>query len=117
MAHLVQCKNTDTCGATVTINEHDVDIHQAIDAAGCTCCTEDHHHGQAANETGTACRPLRITLLAGSADVGLVFPELSFRELLAWLLSMLRDPSVAQEARQAFRELPAELRNVLEGGL
>lgn len=40
------------------------DVHDAVDAAGCGCCTVDHHHGRAAGsaaEGGTPCRPLLIT--------------------------------------------------------
>ena len=62
--HLVQCKNAD-CLAIATITEDDVDIHDAVDAAGCTCCTTNHHHGRAAAATGTPCRPLLITPLPG----------------------------------------------------
>lgn len=32
----------------------------------CSCCEVDHHHGQAANQTGEPCRPLTITILPGS---------------------------------------------------
>ena len=39
------------------------DVHAAVDAKGCTCCPIDHAHGQAANETGTPCRPLLITAM------------------------------------------------------
>jgi hypothetical protein len=65
--HLVQCKNKD-CTAVAVITEHDVDVHSALDAAGCACCPQDHHHGQAAN-AGAPCRPVTITLVPGSADV------------------------------------------------
>lgn len=66
--HLVQCKSKD-CTATAVISDHDVDVHNALDAAGCGCCPQDHHHGQAASETGNACRPVTIILLPGSTDV------------------------------------------------
>lgn len=66
--HLVQCKNKD-CTAVATITAHDVDVHTALDAAGCTCCPQDHHHGEAATASGAPCRPVTITLLPGSADV------------------------------------------------
>lgn len=66
--HTVQCKNKD-CTAVAVITEHDVDVHLALDGAGCGCCPQDHHHGQAANESGTPCRPVTITMLPGSADV------------------------------------------------
>jgi hypothetical protein len=33
------------------------------------CCAEDHHHGQAANETGTPCRPITITAMGPAAQL------------------------------------------------
>lgn len=67
--HLVQCKNPD-CTAVATITAHDVDVHGALDAAGCRCCPQDHHHGQAAGQPGAVpCRPVSITLLPGAADI------------------------------------------------
>lgn len=66
--HLVQCKNSD-CTATAMVTEHDVDVHTALDAAGCGCCPQDHHHGQAAAVTGTPCRPVTIILMPGTAGV------------------------------------------------
>jgi hypothetical protein len=36
-------------------------------ALNCNCCPKDHHHGHAANETGTPCRPLVITAVPGTA--------------------------------------------------
>jgi len=66
--HLVQDKNPD-CTAVAVITEHDVDVHEALDAAGCVCCPQDHHHGNAANASGTPCRPVTITMLPGGADV------------------------------------------------
>lgn len=65
--HLVQCKNSE-CTAVATIDEHDVDVHDALDAAGCACCPQDHHHGRAANE-GTPCRPVTITVIPGGNDI------------------------------------------------
>lgn len=65
MAHIAKCQG---CGKSVTITDHDVDIHMAVDAAGCGCCPEAHHHGQAANES-VPCRPLEITMLPGSAGL------------------------------------------------
>jgi hypothetical protein len=56
--HIAQCKK---CLTTATVADGD-DVHEAVDAAGCTCCPVDHHHGQAA-EGGVPCRPLAITLL------------------------------------------------------
>jgi hypothetical protein len=59
MAHIVQHQE---CGATATITEDGVDIHEAVDAAGCACCPQDHKH------TGE-CRPVHVILLAGSAPI------------------------------------------------
>jgi hypothetical protein len=61
--HLVTCKNN--CGAVATITQDGVDIHDALDAAGCTCCPLDHHHGQASADTGTPCRPVTVLLVGG----------------------------------------------------
>jgi hypothetical protein len=67
--HLVQCKNKE-CTAVAVIDEHDVDVHSALDAAGCACCPQDHHHGQAAAVPGAVpCRPVVITMMPGSAEV------------------------------------------------
>lgn len=65
--HLVTCRSKE-CTAVATISEHGVDIHSALDAAGCSCCPQDHHHGRAAIETGSPCRPVIITLAGGSAE-------------------------------------------------
>jgi len=55
----VQCKS---CGKWAYVGS-DEDVHEAVDAAGCTCCPVDHHHGMAANATGsTPCRPITVTL-------------------------------------------------------
>lgn len=62
--HLVQCKNKD-CTAVAAITEHGVDVHVALDAAGCDCCSQDHHHGQAAGVSGVPCRPVTILLVGG----------------------------------------------------
>lgn len=40
----------------------------------CTQCTEDHHHGQSARETGEACRPITITAMPGSVTVAPAIP-------------------------------------------
>jgi hypothetical protein len=32
----------------------------ALSAKPCSCCTEKHHHGVAANVEGKACRPLLV---------------------------------------------------------
>jgi hypothetical protein len=50
----IQCNQ---CGrSVVTTDGSDPDS-----ALLCDCCPEDHHHGEAANATGTACRPITIT--------------------------------------------------------
>lgn len=59
----------DCCGKSVTVADGAADVHVAADAAGCACCPQDHHHGQAATETGTPCRPLTITMLPGSVQL------------------------------------------------
>jgi hypothetical protein len=66
--HLVQCKNKD-CTAVATITQDGVDVHSALDAAGCKCCPQHHHHGQATAASGTPCRPVTIVLAGGSAEV------------------------------------------------
>jgi hypothetical protein len=66
---IAQCKK---CLVTATITEDGTDVHTAVDNAGCACCPQDHHHGQAAGnaaEGGVPCRPLLITLLPGSVPV------------------------------------------------
>lgn len=68
MAHKVRCVNGE-CGAVAIITSNDVDVHDALDAAGCTCCPQPHNHGQANRETGIACRPVTILLGPGSAEV------------------------------------------------
>lgn len=51
------------CGATArTASAADPDA-----ALDCDCCPEKHHHGRAANETGTPCRPITITALGPAA--------------------------------------------------
>lgn len=55
------------CGRSVTVTDAETfDAHAVADAAGCKCCTQDHHHGQAASESGTPCRPVTILGLPGS---------------------------------------------------
>lgn len=69
---IAQCKK---CLTTATIAEDGADPHEAVDAAGCTCCPVDHHHGRAAGNAdsgGVPCRPLLITMLPGSAPVSAV---------------------------------------------
>lgn len=66
LAHTVECGG---CERSVTVTDHGVDVHMAMDAAGCSCCPEAHHHGRATAESGVPCRPLVITLLPGSADL------------------------------------------------
>jgi len=62
MAHRVRCSNGE-CAAEVVITASGVDIHDALDAAGCTCCLLPHNHGQANRDTGIACRPVIIVPL------------------------------------------------------
>lgn len=59
----IQCNN---CGAWGVIEGGDPDAQLQ-----CPCCPADHHHGQAANESGEPCRPLTITLLPGTAPLTL----------------------------------------------
>lgn len=59
--HIVQCKR---CLKTATIAADGADVHEAVDAAGCACCPQQHHHGRAA-EGGAPCRPLLITPVGG----------------------------------------------------
>lgn len=65
--HKVQCAN-ENCAAVATVTSPGTDVHDALDAAGCTCCPQAHNHGVAARETGTPCRPVTIILNAGSAE-------------------------------------------------
>lgn len=67
--HLVQCKNSD-CTAVAAV-EDGTEVHSALDAAGCRCCPQDHHHGEATARTGTPCRPVIITLIPGTAPVSM----------------------------------------------
>lgn len=66
--HLVQCSNKE-CPATATVTSSEVDVHDALDVAGCRCCLLPHNHGAAARETGIPCRPVTITLVPGSLEV------------------------------------------------
>lgn len=66
--HLVRCANEE-CTAVAAVTAGDVDIHDALDAAGCKCCAQPHNHGQAARETGIPCRPVTIILSGVSAEV------------------------------------------------
>jgi hypothetical protein len=66
--HEVRCTNEE-CAAVTTVTSGDVDIHDALDAAGCKCCTQPHNHGRAARETGVPCRPVTIILSGASAGV------------------------------------------------
>lgn len=68
----VSCGN---CGSARTIRcscapgAHDPGCHAgdfdaALDCApDGACCLQDHHHGQQADATGEACRPVTITVL------------------------------------------------------
>ena len=62
--HLVQCNN-GACTAVATV-DGETDVHSALDAAGCACCPQDHHHGQATATSGVPCRPVTITMIPGS---------------------------------------------------
>lgn len=62
---------TNCCRASVTA-EDATDPDSAVACTGETdaCCTQPHHHGQAANETGQPCRPITITALGpGAAEL------------------------------------------------
>lgn len=64
--HLVQCKSKD-CTAVAVVTDG-TDVHSALDAAGCTCCPQDHHHGEATAASGSPCRPLTVILTPGSSE-------------------------------------------------
>lgn len=66
--HVAQCRK---CLATATITESSTDVHEAVDKQGCKCCPQPHHHGDAANATGKPCRPVQVTLTAGSVSAAL----------------------------------------------
>lgn len=66
--HKVQCANQE-CTAVAVITEPGVDIHDALDAAGCTCCPQPHNHGAATRATGIPCRPVTIILAGPSTEV------------------------------------------------
>lgn len=66
--HLVQCSNKE-CTAVAAVTSSDVDVHDALDAAGCACCPQPHNHGASARATGIPCRPVTILLVPGSAEV------------------------------------------------
>lgn len=66
--HLVQCLNKQ-CTAAAAVTSSEVDIHDALDAAGCRCCAIPHNHGASARETGIPCRPVTILLIPGSVEV------------------------------------------------
>lgn len=88
--HLAQCRK---CLAAAMVSEHGTDVHLAVDAAGCTCCPQDHHHGRAAGnaaEGGVPCRPLVITLLPGAAP--LRRRPLGLREVIAAARELAADP-------------------------
>ena len=60
MLHL----SCNQCGASATV----ADGADPDAALTCGCCPLDHHHGQAATESGNACRP--ITISVGQVLVG-----------------------------------------------
>lgn len=51
----IQCNQ---CGKSVVTS----DGSDPDSALVCGCCPEDHHHGEAANESGQACRPVTISV-------------------------------------------------------
>jgi phage terminase large subunit GpA-like protein len=68
MPYLVRCNG---CNASVILDGEqmaDPDSYLNCDPSG-SCCLQDHHHAQMANETGVPCRPLTIIPLQGSAQV------------------------------------------------
>lgn len=102
---LAQCRN---CNTTATITEHDTDPHKAVVEAGCTnCCTEDHDHGQATDETGVECHPLHILAIGGPMDAG----EPNRDEITAEVMKILSDPRkaalVMENARKTAQQLGA----------
>lgn len=55
----IQCKTCGWwCNATDGTAPNDPNI------LACNCCTQWHDHDKAAEETGTPCRPITITLLS-----------------------------------------------------
>jgi hypothetical protein len=62
---MIECKS---CSAKVfTEDGRDPDRLLA-----CGCCPVDHHHGKAADETGTPCRPVTIMVLPGTASLSVM---------------------------------------------
>jgi hypothetical protein len=62
----VACKS---CG-TQAFTENDADPDSVLVCPPeAPCCKEDHHHGNAANESGQPCRPVLITVLPGSVTM------------------------------------------------
>lgn len=58
------------CQKSALTDHGDFDV-----AVECGCCPQDHHHGQAANETGTPCRPVTIDILQLGAPLVLPVGE------------------------------------------
>lgn len=61
--HLVECI---TCHALAVA----ADGQGAQAALSCRCCPEDHDHAEAANASGTPCRPVTVHVGAVSAQLG-----------------------------------------------
>jgi len=59
MILIVQCKQ---CG--LWINAESGQHPNAPDLLRCGCCTVEHDHDTQAEETGTPCRPINITLVS-----------------------------------------------------
>jgi hypothetical protein len=47
-----------------------LDGQRAHDVLKCRCCPEDHDHAEAANASGTHCRPVTLHVGAVSAQLG-----------------------------------------------
>jgi hypothetical protein len=64
----VQCLSCGTQAFTENLADPDSALACPPEAP---CCKEDHHHGNAANESGQPCRPVIITVLPGSVHMKL----------------------------------------------
>lgn len=62
MPYLIQCNTCKAASLAPHANDPDSEVE-------CDCCLEDHHHGQAANETGKPCRPITIVALPGTTHL------------------------------------------------
>jgi hypothetical protein len=59
----IQCFGCNTSAYTENNSDPDSVLECPPEAP---CCKEDHHHGNAANESGQPCRPIKITVMPGS---------------------------------------------------